>query len=99
MLVDSYSEIKEFFSSDNIGTAISEANDWCRENHIIATSITINIIEGKSVGFVNGQDKNRVIIIYNIKEPLNAVGEAAKERMPKDIPYIPKGKPEGARHH
>lgn len=95
MLVDSYSEIKEFFSSDNIGTAISEANDWCRENHIIATSITTNVIESKN----GGPDKNRVIIIYNIKEPLNAVGEAAKERMPKDIPYIPKGKPEGARHH
>lgn len=99
MLVDSYSEIKEFFSSDNIGTAINEANDWCRENHVIATSITINIIEEHSVGFVSGVDKNRVIIVYNIKEPLNEVGEAAKERMPKDIPYIPKGRIEGTRHH
>lgn len=96
MLVDSYSEIKEFWGIVAIDV-ITEANEWMKENGIIATSL----ICSSHIPFPESAEKVRwyVFVTYNVKEPLNAVGEAAKERMPKDIPYFPKGKPEGARHH
>lgn len=95
MLVDSYSEIKQFYGETTI-EAVNEANRWIEENRIITTGlICFSTLPSSPLNGVRWC----VLVTYNKKEPLNAVGEVAKERMPKDIPYIPKGKPEGARHH
>lgn len=97
MLIDSYSEIKEFYGR-TASEAVIEANKWLEESKTIANSLlcfsSIPSAPDNSSDF-----KWCVLITYDIKEPLNAVGEAAKERMPKDIPYVPKGRIEGTRHH
>lgn len=96
MLIDSYSEAKQFFADIPIDV-ITEANLWMKENNIIATNLTLT-------SYMLPRDADNqlrwyIIVTYNVKEPLNAVGEAARERMPKDIPYVPKGRIEGTRHH
>lgn len=97
MLIDSYSQIREFYGRTAV-ESVNEANKWLEESKVIATGlICFNTLP-------NGPDNSSdyrwcVLITCNIKEPLNATEEAARERMPKDIPYMPKGRIEGTRHH
>lgn len=92
MLIDSYSQVRDFTGKD-IYYVLNNINGWAKENNIIISNITIGNIN------MNNGDEYILLVTYNVKEQLNAVEEAARERMPKDIPYVPKGRIEGTRHH